>query len=80
MKDLQKFIDRLNSKDKPKVLEIIDNIKSGKLAGLNIKKLGGKENMYRVRKMQFRFICAREKDNSLHVVDLSRKDDNTYNF
>ena len=79
MKNIDKFIDKLNSKDKIKVLGIIEQIKKGEISGFNIKKLKGKDNFYRVRKMQFRFIYEVSADNSLHVIDVSRKDDNTYN-
>jgi len=79
MNSLQKFIDSLNKKDKLKVLEIIERIHSGEIDGLNMKKLAGQEDIYRVRKMQFRFICIKEGSH-FRVSNLSRKDDNTYNF
>ena len=80
MKDMEKFVSKLNLKDKRKVLEIMEQIKKGNLANLNIKKLRGKDKIYRVRKMQFRFICEMDNNHSLQVIDVSRKDDTTYNF
>ncbi|MDP2641930.1 MAG: hypothetical protein Q8P21_01400 [bacterium] len=80
MNNVRKFIDKLNKKDKVRILEVIEQIKRGELAHLNLKKLEGKDNVYRVRKGDFRFICEKDSNRSLHVVGIGRKDDNTYNF
>ena len=56
------------------ILEVIEQIKRGELVHLHLKKLEGKNSIYRVRKGDFRFICEKDNNGLLQVVDIARKE------
>lgn len=79
MNDIEKFIGRLKREEREKVLESIKRIEKGDISGLNIKKLKGKKNQYRVRKGKLRLMYE-VTNKGFRVFDVTRRGDNTYNF
>ena len=80
MNDIGKFIHRLDRKEREKALETIELIENGKFDSLDIKKLKGAKNKYRVRKGKLRIMYEMENNGSFHVIEVTRRGDNTYNF
>ncbi|MFA6552543.1 MAG: type II toxin-antitoxin system RelE/ParE family toxin [Candidatus Paceibacterota bacterium] len=79
MNKIEKFLKILTPKERWVAEELLFKIKQGDIAELNIKKLKGYENLYRVRKGDLRVIFY-SKDGDVNILDVCRKSDNTYNF
>ena len=77
MNKLDKFILKLDKKNRLILEKVIYLIVSGSLSLLDLKKLKGSENMYRIRVGKIRLIFEKTKDGN-KIRDLSYRDDNTY--
>ncbi|OGI57380.1 hypothetical protein A3B85_00070 [Candidatus Nomurabacteria bacterium RIFCSPHIGHO2_02_FULL_37_13] len=77
MNKLDKFLYRLDKKTRTVIEKIITLIVLGDFSILDIKKLKGSKNMYRVRVGKIRVIFEQTK-NSNKIKDISYRDDNTY--
>jgi len=56
MDKIQKLLNSLSNKEKLKIKEILLKIKSKNLESLDIKKLKGREDIFRIRKRKLRII------------------------
>ena len=56
MDKIQKLLNSLSNKEKLKIKEILLKIKSKNLESLDIKKLKGREDIFRIRKGKLRII------------------------
>lgn len=77
MNKIDKFLSKLSGKERGIVNECLKLIKTKNFEGLNLKKLGGFEGLYRVRKSNIRIIFYWERKN-INIVKIDRKSDNTY--
>ncbi len=77
MDKLSKFLKRLTKKERKHVGNVLTRILSGNATALDIKKLKGVADIYRVRAGNVRIIFRKEKSD-IRVLDISRRDDNTY--
>lgn len=74
-----KYIKRLRKDEQIRLLEIIGLIMENQIEFLDIKKLSGYKNLYRVRIGRYRIIFKKSwKRNQIIKVD--EKGDTTYNF
>ncbi|MEK7126862.1 MAG: hypothetical protein AAB848_02035 [Patescibacteria group bacterium] len=69
-----KFIQKLSVKDREKVLEIWRRIINSDLEKLNVKKLSGFQNYYRVRAGKIRFVFKMENSRNILINIDYRKD------
>ncbi len=74
---LTKALNKLDGKDKRLVKELLSCIKLGKLDGLAIKKLKGKDDLFRARQGDWRVIFIK-KEGQTELVALERRGDTTY--
>lgn len=74
---IQKALDKFSPKEKDLVRELLLKIKTGNVIGLDIKKLKGQNDIYRVRKGKIRIIY---KDNlgTISLLVIESRNDNTY--
>ena len=79
MDKITKALKKLAAGEKEIVKEILAKIDSLDFNGLNIKKLKGRQDIYRVRKGKIRIIYRLNDDNRVIVLTLERRNDNTYN-
>lgn len=77
MDKIQKLLNKINPKDANKIADVFERIKSGDIKKLDIKKLRGYPDIFRVRVGIYRVIY-RVCDDNIRVIDLSKRDDNTY--
>jgi len=75
----KKFLNSLTEKDKKRLVEIVSQIERGEIDKLDIKKLKGAENQYRVRIGRFRIIYE-IVGNTFIILDVTRRTDTTYHF
>lgn len=77
MDKIEKLLKKLLPKYRERLLKTILLIISGKTDFLDVKKISGRDNFYRVRCGLYRIIY--QKNNSEYIiVDIRKRDDNTY--
>ena len=77
MNKIDKFLNKLSSKERGVIDECLKLIKNRNFEGLNFKKLGGLGNLYRIRKDRIRIMFYWEGQN-INIVKIDRKNNNTY--
>lgn len=79
MNKIKKFLNKLPKEERGKILSVLYAIRSGNLSGLDIKKLKGTSKRYRVRVGAHRIQFEMDKG-IISILDVNKRDDNTYNF
>jgi mRNA-degrading endonuclease RelE of RelBE toxin-antitoxin system len=80
MNKIDKFLRKLPKHERHEVEKVLAFIFKQQFEGLDIKKLKGLSNVYRVRKGQLRIIYKISDKGSIELVDIDRRNDTTYNF
>ncbi len=75
--DITKILKKASRFDRVKLLEILRNIREKNLEGLDVKKITGEKNQFRVRSGQYR-ILFEKTDNSIVIKWVKRRNENTY--
>ena len=78
MQKINKFLNSLTEKERESIEVLVARLYNNDLAGLNVKKLKGSLNMYRVRKGDFRIVFSYTSNNSIKIEFVGRRNDNTY--
>ncbi len=73
----EKLMRKLSKKQRRILEPVFEQIESGNLNGLNVKKLTGKEE-YRIRKGNFRIIVSIGSDSEVRLDEFRIKNENTY--
>ena len=73
----QKFLNKIPVEDRRRILKAIDQILAGNLSLLDIVKLKGYDNRFRVRVGNYRIKFTRYSTFN-EVTEISYRDDNTY--
>ncbi len=79
MPNLKKLLSRLNKEERKIVEFLIEKIISLNWHNLDIKKLKGYQNIFRVRKGKIRIIFTKDKK-EIFVIAIERRRENTYKF
>ena len=74
---IQKSLNKLSEKEKNIIKELLVNLKKGKTINLDIKKLKGRDDGYRIRKGKIRIIY-RIANKKIFLLAIERRSDNTY--
>ncbi len=74
-----KFLKRLSRKELKRVLKVIEDIEKGNTKKLDIKRLSGHKNIYRVRVGDIRILFIQSKT-EYRLVSIERRSDTTYNL
>lgn len=74
---IQKSLNILSEKEKEAVKNLLIKIKMGRLLGIDIKKLKGREDIYRARKGKIRIIY-KMCDDGIYLLAIERRSENTY--
>ena len=80
MDKISKFLNKLSQKELTDVKDVLEKIKKGETANLDIKKLKGADNFFRVRKGDIRIIYRINEKEEIILLNIERKNDNTYKF
>jgi len=75
---VEKELKKLFPSERKKLEEILLAVKGGRFGRLQIKKLKGHEDIYRVRKGDMRIIF-RKDDKDIFILAVERRCDTTYN-
>jgi len=74
---INKFLLKLSDKELRLVTEVVEKIVRNNMAGLNVKKLEGQANIFRVKKGDFRIIFLKD-DLSINIISVNRRNEKTY--
>ena len=77
MDKLSKSLERLSVKEKKQIKQILNQLSTKQFSGLNIKKLKGREDIFRVRKGDLRIIYRVEKE-EIFILTVERRSEKTY--
>lgn len=77
MDKTQKFLLRLNRKEQKETINLLNLILTGNITGLDVKKLSGFKDVYRVRSGKIRIIFRR-LDSDVSILEISRRNEKTY--
>jgi mRNA-degrading endonuclease RelE of RelBE toxin-antitoxin system len=78
MNKIDKYIRKLLPKERQSLLGILEQIRDGDMSGLDIKKLKGYDNYFRVRKGKTRIIFHLDINDQPVVERVERRSDTTY--
>ncbi len=78
MDKIDKTLQKLNSKERAWVKEILECLSSGKLEGLAVKKLKGREDIFRIRKSDIRIIYRVDENDKVFILSIERRSEGTY--
>lgn len=78
MEKINKFLNSLTEKERESIDILIARLYINNLVGLNVKKLKGMKNMYRVRKGNIRIIFSYTTNNIVKIEFVGRRSDTTY--
>ena len=74
---IDKALEKLSKKEKAKLKELLFNLEKGALSNIDIKKLKGRDDIFRVRKGGIRIIF-RKIDDKIKILSLECRSDKTY--
>ena len=77
MDKISKALKRLSPKEQKRIKELLLKIKKGDLVGLDLKKLQGRKDIFRVRRGDLR-IVFRRKNESITILAIERRSEDTY--
>ena len=79
MDKIAKALKKLLPKEKKKLKQLLEKINRGAFANLDVEKLKGKRDIYRVRQGGLRVIFIKT-DETIKILAIERRSDTTCNF
>lgn len=79
MDKIEKALQRMNVKERHQIKQILQRLYSGNAKNLDIKKLKGRNDIFRIRKGNFR-IMYWLKGREIFILAIERRRENTYTF
>ena len=80
MDKIDKALGRLTQKERRRVKRILARLKEGDTRGLDLKKLKGRDDIFRVRKGNIRIIYRIVAGGAVFVLTIERRKEDTYKF
>ena len=77
MDRIEKALGKLTNGEREKLKEVLMKIKLGDFRNLDLKKLKGRENVFRARKGRIRVIFFKQ-ENAIKILALEKRNDTTY--
>ncbi|MDP3900906.1 MAG: type II toxin-antitoxin system RelE/ParE family toxin [bacterium] len=78
MDKVAKALLKLSAKERERVRSILEKISKGELRGIDIKKLKGREDIFRVRKGDLRIVYRVSEAKLVIVLAIERRTEKTY--
>ena len=79
MERIEKFLRKLSRQERQRVEKCIKDILAGTVAHLDLKRLKGHHDFYRIRTGSIRIIFS-QKDGKTDIILIERRNDTTYDF
>ena len=80
MDKISKALKKFSIKEQKNVKEILLKLNTNSLDSFDIKKLKGRNDIFRIRKGEIRIIYKIDKSDVIFVLAIERRADNTYKF
>ncbi|MDO8442669.1 MAG: hypothetical protein Q7S81_00155 [bacterium] len=80
MTKLERIIKKFSATERKVIKNTIIQLKTGSFEGLDVKKLQGSRDIYRVRKGSMRIMYYLGVNKEVVIFAIARRSDNTYNF
>ena len=80
MDKITKALLKLSDKEREAIVDLLKKIKKHDLAGIDLKKLKGFDDIFRARKGKVRIIFQQDDNGNVFLLKIERRNDNTYNF
>jgi mRNA-degrading endonuclease RelE of RelBE toxin-antitoxin system len=77
MDAIEKALKKFNAKERERLKELLEKLARGALQGLDIKKLQGRDDIFRVRKGDIR-IVYRKVGSAISILLIERRSEQTY--
>lgn len=77
MDKVSKAIQKINSKDALKIADVLELLLENKVESLDIKKLKGHTDIFRIRVQNYRIIFKRDKD-TIQILYIGKRNEKTY--
>ncbi|MBU6142298.1 hypothetical protein KGO95_04305 [Patescibacteria group bacterium] len=78
MDRIEKALSRLSVFERKKIKQILSQLHSGSITHLDIKKLKGRSDIFRVRKGDMRIIYRMSRGGGIFVLAVEKRSENTY--
>lgn len=78
MDKIEKVLKALTAKERRAVVTILEKLQKGDFAGLDVQKLHGQEDIFRVRKGKLRIIFRRARNGAIFILAIERRSEKTY--
>ena len=80
MDKIEKALSKLTPDERKRLREALVKLREGDLRGFDIKKLKGRNDIYRMRRGSMRILYRIDLSGSISVLAIERRSDTTYNF
>ena len=77
---IAKSLNKLTDKEKRQIKIILQDLLNGKYENYDLKKLKGRNDIYRVRKGKIRIIYRLLENGEIYLLAIERRNDTTYNL
>lgn len=77
MNKIEKLLQKLDHKTRTQLEQVLAQLISGQLSGLDIKKIKGSADIYRIRVGTYRIIFS-QTDGKIRLIDIAKRDERTY--
>ena len=78
MDRIEKALQKLTAKERKAVKEILRKVKQQELQGLDVKKLKGRKDVFRVREGDIRIMYRIESKDEIFILAIERRSEKTY--
>lgn len=78
MDKIEKALRKLDAKEQEIVKDILYKLEKNNLLGLNIQKLKGREDLFRIRKGNIRIIYQKTEVKKIFILAIERRSEKTY--
>lgn len=78
MDKISKVLEKLTEKEREIVKHILSSLLKGENKGFDIKKLKGREDIFRVRKGKLRVIYRMNENKKIFIIAIERRSEKTY--
>ena len=78
MDKIEKALKSLTSQERKKLKDILAQVDEGDFQNLDLKKIKGRTDIYRVRKKSIRIIFRKAQSNSIKVLTIERRSSKDY--
>lgn len=78
MDKIEKALQKLTAKERDTIQEILHCLETNDMRHLDIKKLGGYSDIFRVQKGSLRIVYRKDSKGQILLLTIERRDQNTY--